>query len=87
MSLESKTQKCFVPFDDLKTAIAKMKEFEGQLIPTWNSRRSKTKKFFITFNTDEATRYIMAYLELRNEKLKDNPENGQTELKPHDKLL
>ncbi|AMD18002.1 hypothetical protein TL18_08155 [Methanobrevibacter sp. YE315] len=73
--------------DDIMTAIAKMKEFEGQLIPTWNSRRSKTKKFFITFNTDEATRYIMAYLELRNEKLKDNPENGQTELKPHDKLF
>lgn len=73
--------------DDIMTAIAKMKAFEGDLIPTWNSRRSKTKKYFITFNTDEATRYIMSYLELRNEKLKTNPENGQTELKPTDKLF
>ncbi len=73
--------------DDLKTAIAKMKEYDGYLIPTWHNRRSKTKKYFITFNTDEATRYIIAYLELRNEKLKSCPDNGQTELQPNDKLF
>lgn len=73
--------------DDLKTAIAKMKEYDGQLIPTWKSRRRKTKKYFITFNTDEATRYIISYLELRNEKIKSNSDDGQSELKPTDKLF
>ena len=72
---------------DWKTAIEKMKAYEGEIIPIWNSRRQKTKKYFITFNTDEATRYIIAYLELRSERLKDHPIDGRTELEPSDKLF
>ena len=73
--------------EDLKTAIEKMKEFEGEIIPVWHSRRQKTNKFFITFNSDEATRFIIHYLEYRAEKLKYNYKNPNKELKPTDKLF
>lgn len=72
---------------DLKTAIKLMKEYDGEIIPVWNSRRQKTKKFFVTFNTDEATRQIISYLELRDERLKNNFYNPQNELTPEDKLF
>jgi integrase len=72
---------------DLKTAIKLMKEYDGEIIPIWNSRRQKTKKFFVTFNTDEATRHIISYLELRDERLKNNYYNPKDELEPSDKLF
>ena len=73
--------------EDLKTAIKLMKEYDGEIIPIWNSRRQKTKKFFVTFNTDEATRHIISYLELRDERLKNNYYNPKDELEPSDKLF
>ena len=73
--------------DDIKTAIENMKQFEGEIIPIWRSRRQKTNKFFITFNSDEATRFIIHYLEYRAEKLKYNPKNPYRELQPTDKLF
>ena len=72
---------------DLKTAIKLMKEYDGEIIPIWNSRRQKTNKFFVTFNTDEATRHIISYLELRDERLKKNFYNPRKELGPSDKLF
>ena len=72
---------------DLKTAIEKMKEYDGEIIPVWNSRRQKTKKFFITFNSDEATRHIINYLELRNQRVEDGTKGAPEELKPSDKLF
>ena len=73
--------------EDLKTAIKLMKEYDGEIIPIWNSRRQKTNKFFVTFNTDEATRHIISYLELRNERLNKNFYNPKNELGPSDKLF
>ena len=73
--------------EDLKTAIKKMKEYEGERIPIWRGRRQKTNKYFITFNTDEATRFIIHYLEYRGEKLKYNYQNPNNELQPTDKLF
>lgn len=72
---------------DWKTAIEKMKEFEGEIIPVWHSRRKKTNKFFITFNSDEATRFMIHYLEYRNEKLRYNPNRKHRTLKPSDPLF
>jgi len=40
----------------------------SDVIPVWNCRRNKTNKFFITFNTPEATHYILNYLYERNKK-------------------
>ena len=48
------------------------------IIPTWKCRRQKTNKFYITFNTDEATREIINYLSIRLKK---------RELKGDDKLF
>ena len=64
-----------------------MKEFEGEIRPVWHSRRKKTNKFFITFNSDEATRFMIHYLEYRNEKLRYNPNNKNKTLKPTDQLF
>ena len=64
-----------------KQQLKKMKEFEGEIIPVWHSRRKKTNKFFITFNSDEATRFMIHYLEYRNEKLRYNPKNKNKTLK------
>lgn len=72
---------------DMETAIEKMKAFEGEIIPIWRSRRQKTNKYFITFNSDEATRFIIHYLDYRTEKLKYNYKNPNNKLKPTDKLF
>ena len=38
------------------------------VIPTWKLRRSKTNKYFITFNTGECTKEIINQLKIRNNK-------------------
>lgn len=38
------------------------------VIPVWKLRRSKTNKYFITFNTPETTKEIVNYLQIRLDK-------------------
>lgn len=38
------------------------------IVPVWRNRRSKTNKYFVTFNTDECTREIINQLTIRNNK-------------------
>ncbi len=53
---------------DIATAVNKMLEYEDVIIPTWKHRRSKTNKYFVTFNTPECTTEILNYLVLRLSK-------------------
>lgn len=57
---------------DLSETLSEIKNYDGDVIPVWNSRRQKTGKFFITFCTPEATMAIISYLELRQERLKNS---------------
>ena len=47
--------------EDIIQALDKMK-FNEDIVPTWTNRRSKTNKYYITFNTPEATDEINCYL-------------------------
>ena len=47
--------------------ITELKKVSEPIIPVWQHRRSKTNKYFITFNTPEATMEILNYLQFRNE--------------------
>lgn len=46
-----------------------------QIIPTWRSRRQKTNKYYITFNTNEASKQIITYLIQRDKKKPLRPED------------
>ena len=46
---------------DITEALQTLLEMDN-VIPVWEARRSKTNKFFITFNTPEATTEIVLYL-------------------------
>lgn len=48
--------------------LKELEDYEDNIIPTWSNRRSKTNKYFITFNTPECTSEIINYLLIRNEK-------------------
>ena len=50
--------------DNIEDVLLELQQQEN-VIPTWKCRRQKTNKFFITFNTDEATKEICNYLTLR----------------------
>lgn len=54
--------------DDIVDAVNIMSNYNEPIIPTWKLRRSKTNKYFITFNTGETTKEILNYLTLRMEK-------------------
>ena len=64
--------------DNIIDAVNMLSGYDGEIIPVWKHRRSKTNKYFITFNTGEATRQILNYLQIRLEH--------QT-VKPTDKLF
>ena len=60
---------------DMTTALQILNNLDEPIIPTWKSRRCKTNKYFITFNTPETTSEILNYLQTRKD------------LKPTDKLF
>lgn len=49
--------------------------YEGNIIPTWTNRRSKTNKYYITFNTPECTDELLNYLIIRNNRQPLQPED------------
>lgn len=53
---------------EIHDVIKELNEYEGDIIPVWRHRRQKTNKYFITFNTGEATLEILNYLSVRDSK-------------------
>lgn len=49
--------------------------YNGDIIPVWTNRRSKTNKYYITFNTPECTDEIVNYLIIRNNRRPLQPED------------
>ena len=54
---------------DIKEAIEKMMALDEDIVPTFDSRREKNNKYFITFCSPEATREILNYLKIRLDKI------------------
>lgn len=50
---------------DIKNALEILNNTTKPIIPIWRKRRSKTNKYFITFNTSECTSEILNYLQSR----------------------
>ena len=58
--------------DEVLTCLS---NYEGNIIPTWTNRRSKTNKYYITFNTPECTDELLNYLIIRNNRQPLQPED------------
>jgi len=64
--------------NNISDVVAELLDYNKPIIPTWKLRRSKTNKYFITFNTPETTVEILKYLQYRLE---------QKNITPNDKLF
>lgn len=56
--------------DNIDDVLRELRQYEDSIIPTWNNRRAKTNKYYVSFNTPECTDEILNYLELRQSKEK-----------------
>ena len=54
--------------EDVREAVATMMKSEAEIIPAFHMRRKKNNKYFITFCSPEATREILNYLTIRDER-------------------
>jgi len=45
---------------------------EKMVVPTWKMKRHKTNKYYVTFNSPEATNSIITYLQASNRRLNDD---------------
>lgn len=68
---------------DPATAINKMLNLDADIIPVWRLRRSKTNKYFVTYNTPETTTEILSYLQLRLSKKPLNPTDKLLPISEH----
>lgn len=61
-----------------------LQKTDEQIIPTFDNRREKTNKYYITFITPEATNEILNYLQMR---INRNRKYHRPEILPSDKLF
>ncbi|WP_458454402.1 tyrosine-type recombinase/integrase [Methanobrevibacter sp.] len=54
--------------DNIYDVVKSLREIDDDIIPVWRNRRTKTNKYFVTFNTPECTYEILNYLQKRLEK-------------------
>ena len=63
---------------DIKEAVTIMNDLDEDIIPTFDSRREKNNKYFITFCSPEATREILNYLTIRLDKIEKRKKENLT---------